>query len=511
MPDSTIVEQHQPCPCGTSSDAYCTYSDGHGYCFSCARVFGTITNEEILDEYELTEGVFTYEYLPLRGVTQETMAAYDVKTKVDATGKPVAIGFNYGKDNYKIRDLAEKKFYAVGEMSTASLFGADKFSAGQSKAITITEGELDALSAFQMLGSKYPVVSVRGASSAAKDCTVQRDYLNSFEKIYLCFDNDEPGQKAVEAVARLFDPSKIYHVKMTRFKDANEYLQANEGDEFRHVWFNSKRFGQRGILSSLTDFSKILSHSNDKPSTPYPFPTLQSMTYGLRQGEITLLTALEGTGKTEIIRAIEHKILKDTDLNIGIIHLEEPADRCLKGLAGYELKQPCHLPDSGVSQEEIEKALEGLIKRDDRLHYCQPPETDDPDEILDKFRFLATSGECAFISLDLITVLVTGRRQEDQTAVLDYITTKAERMTEDLGFGLIMVSHVNDEGLTRGSRNISKTSATWVHLDRDVKGGSNITRLNLNKNRFGAKTGPAGLLEFDPSTFMLKEVGELPN
>jgi hypothetical protein len=73
-----------------------------------------------------------------------------------------------------------------------------------------------------------------------------------------------------------------------------------------------------------------------------------------------------------------------------------------------------------------------------------------------------------------------------------------------------MVSHVNDEGLTRGSRNISKTAATWVHLDRDVKAGSNVTRLNLNKNRFGAKTGPAGELLFDPSTFMITEAPKEP-
>jgi hypothetical protein len=32
-----ILEQHIPCPMCSSSDAYCIYSDGHGYCFSCRR------------------------------------------------------------------------------------------------------------------------------------------------------------------------------------------------------------------------------------------------------------------------------------------------------------------------------------------------------------------------------------------------------------------------------------------------------------------------------------------
>jgi twinkle protein len=501
---SEIVERHVACPCGKSSDAYCKYSDGHGHCFSCGATH-TESFPEQIETGEQLDGTYTYEFIPWRSVTKETMAAYGVRTKVNAEGKPVSLGFPYSDDTFKVRDLAEKKFYAVGQMSTASLFGASLFSAGQSKAITITEGEMDALSAFQMLGSKYPVVSVRGATSAKKDCSLQRDYLNAFDRIYLCFDNDEPGQKAAQEVASIFDPNKVYHVKLTRFKDANEYLEKGDAEEFRHVWFNSKRYGQRGILSSLSDFRKILSTSDDRPAVPYPFPTLQQMTYGLRQGEVSLFTALEGTGKTEIIRCIEHSILKNTDMNIGVIHLEEPADRCLKGLAGYDLQAPCHLPDSGFSKEDIDVALTKLIGRDDRLHYCQPPDTDDPDEILDKFRFLATSCDCKYISLDLITVLVTGRKKEDQTQVLDYLSTKAERMSEDLGFGLIMVSHVNDEGETRGSRNISKACHTWVHLDRNVRSGSNITSLNLNKNRFGAKTGPAGHLIFDPSTFMMQE------
>ena len=504
---SQIVQRHIPCPdeegCG-SSNAYCTYDDDHGHCFACGKNFNLEQNnnkglEPILD------GNFTYEYVPWRSVTKDTMAQYGALTKINDEGRPVSLGFPYAEDTFKVRDLTEKKFYSIGSMSDASLFGASRFSAGQAKAITITEGELDAMSAFQMLGSKYPVVSVRSASSAKKDCATQRDYLNSFEKIYLCFDNDEPGQKAAQEVAQLFDPAKIYHVKLSRFKDANEFLERGGAEEFRHVWFNSKRFGQRGILSSFTDFHTILAEGKERPVVPYPFPTLQHMTYGLRQGEVTLFTALEGTGKTEIIRSLEYNILKTTDLNIGIIHLEESGERCLKGLAGYELKKPVHLPDAGVSDSDIEAALQKLVGRDDRLHYCQPPDTDDPDEILDKFRYLVSACNCAYISLDLITVLVTGRKRDDQTAILDYLSTKAERMTEDLGFGLIMVSHVNDEGETRGSRNISKTCGTWVHMDRNVRAGSNVTRLNLNKNRFGARTGPAGEVVFDPDTYLMYE------
>src|SRR6266536_6088353 len=97
-----IVEQHIPCPVCPSSDAYCVYDDGHGYCFSCEYFKPALIKEE----FELDS--FTYEYLPWRGVSKETMEVYDVKTKIDVEGAPVSIGFKYPNDSYKVRSLTEK-------------------------------------------------------------------------------------------------------------------------------------------------------------------------------------------------------------------------------------------------------------------------------------------------------------------------------------------------------------------------------------------------------------------
>jgi twinkle protein len=502
---SNLIERHVPCPCGKSSDAFCVYDNGHSHCFSC----GNHTYPNDFPERDNLEGDFTYEFLPWRGVTKETMAAYGALTKIDSQGKPVVLGFPYSEDTFKIRRLDKKEFFTVGAMSEASLFGQSCFQAGQSKAVTITEGELDALSVYQMLGSKFPVVSVRGATSAKKDCTKQYEWLNSFDKIYLCFDNDEPGQKAVKEIATLFDFNKVYHVKLTQFKDANEFLEKGDPNDFSRVWYNSKRFLPEGIVSSYSEIDAILDEDDSKESVSYPFPTLQDMTYGLRQGECTLFTALEGVGKTEILRAIEFNLLKTTDHNLGIIHLEEGQKRSIKGFAGYDLQSPCHLPDAGISKADIKEAYRRLTGRDDRVHYYSHFGSDDPEAILDRIRFLASACGCRFIFLDHITMVVTGLAEGEQTKVLDYLSTKLAMMVEDLNFGLVFVSHVNDEGLTRGSRNISKVAHTWVHLNRDITSESetlrNTTFMTVRKNRFAGRTGPAGALLFDPSTFIVKE------
>jgi hypothetical protein len=77
-----------------------------------------------------------------------------------------------------------------------------------------------------------------------------------------------------------------------------------------------------------------------------------------------------------------------------------------------------------------------------------------------------------------------------------------------------MISHVNDNGQTRGSRNISKIAHTVIDISRDKLAESeeirNTTFLTVEKNRFGSKTGPGGKLFFDPVTFKINDVVELP-
>src|SRR5689334_981274 len=109
MTESTLVHAHQPCPLCSSSDAFSIYDDGHGYCFSCK---GTTPGYSIQPAAE----AFTYQYVPWRGVTAETMRFFKASTKVNQDGEPVAIGFPYQGDAVKIRELSNKTFYTKGGM-----------------------------------------------------------------------------------------------------------------------------------------------------------------------------------------------------------------------------------------------------------------------------------------------------------------------------------------------------------------------------------------------------------
>ena len=84
-------------------------------------------------------------------------------------------------------------------------------------------------------------------------------------------------------------------------------------------------------------------------------------------------------------------------------------------------------------------------------------------------------------------------------------------MAKELKFCLIEISHVNDDGKTRGSRNITKVANTVIHMFRDkinpVASERNKLYLVVEKARLrGAETGPAGFLVFNSTTLNLEDV-----
>lgn len=499
---SKVAELHLPCPQCPSSDAYCVYDDGHGYCFSCEYY------KPAKEEFNSLS--YTYEYLPFRGLTKSTVEFFDVKTKIAEDGTPLAVGYRYPNSLHKIRSLTEKDFYWEKldgiEPAQSGLFGRDKFSAGSNKYVTITEGEPDACSLYQVL--RTPVVSVQSSSSAVRDCTVDYDWLQSFERIYLAFDGDTKGRQAAARVAKLFGFNKIFLVNFTKRKDANEYLQAGEEDELRNIWWNSKHYLPETVVSSFHEFEKILKQQPTE-GVPYPFPTLNEMTYGIRTGESVLITAQEGVGKTEVMHAIEYQLLEKTDDNVGAIFLEEPKARHLQAIAGILLQKPTHLPDSGCSVDSVLGAVQEVVRRDDRLHIYSHFGSTDPEVLLDTIRFLATARSCRYILLDHIGMVVSGLGGEDERKALDYIATQLEMMVKELDFALILVSHVNDFGQTRGSRYIAKVCDCRIHLTRDLDAGSNIIDFMVkDKNRFVGKTGPAGSYTFDQYTRQYSPVND---
>lgn len=410
----------------------------------------------------------------------------------------------------KIRRKGEKAFYWEGDVGRGTLFGQQLFPGG-GKAITVVEGECDALAGFQLTGSRYPCVSVKSASEAKRNCADHFEYLDSFEKVVICFDNDEPGRKAAQEVAQLFAPGKAHILQLRHAKDANDYLMKEMTKEFIDEWFRAPSYTPDGLKIGKDMWDEIVNHKVPK-SVPYPFDGLNHMTYGLRLSEVVLLTADTGVGKTSVVKAIEHNLLKNPELieegkGVGILHLEEPNYDTVIGLMSVEASKPYHLPDTERTEAELKEHFDAVINHN-RIVIWDHFGSNDIDAVLAKIRHMAALG-CSYIVLDHLSIVVSDH-SGDERKQLDEISTKLKMLCMNLSICVIAVIHINRQGQVRGSAGPEQIANIVVKLHRDKTDPDpwrrNVTQLVVEKNRFCGRTGPACYLFYNEITGRLEEL-----
>jgi twinkle protein len=516
------TKTHVACPCGQSSDAFSYREDGSGYCFSAAcKNPNILSNNKKERDYEDLSDEYIPKFYSHRGISEKTFRKFNIMTKFakDTEGEhkiPHSVGFPYPNGSFKVRLLDKKEFFSSGPMSQATLFLKNFFDPGSRRVITIVEGEYDALTATEILGPDSAVVSVRSASSAVQDCKNEWDYINSFEKIVVNLDNDEPGQTAAKKVLQLFDFKKTYNLVLTKHKDVNSYVwdtktnqPVDDAKDYFQAWKGVKRHTPDNIISGNSSFRAALRQEREAMLATYPLPELQSKLFGIHAGEVIIIKALEKIGKTELFRLFEDHIFKTTKHPVGVIHLEEDSATTLKGMAAYYSQQPIHIPDSNASEDDIMSILEEINGPDEeRIFLRSSFDIEDEDAFINGVRFLASVGGCRIIFLDHISWLATGGDDQDERKKLDRIATRLKLLAKELGFALIMISHVNDNGQTRGSRYITKVCDTIININRDKVHPDEVERsktyIEIEGARLmGATSGPAGYAIYDYDTHIL--------
>ena len=533
------VKIHLPCPCGKSSDAFTVYEDGHGYCFrgGCEKYFKaeeltdglgdvmklTSILDDAIEESNnsgLSFGTDGTQAIEDRNISSDTCKKYNVTVTKDVAHYYPYYS-NEGKHIANKVRMAGKQFKWEGYSQSATLFGQNVFSKNSSKGITITEGELDALACYQLLGSKYPAVSVHSASVACRNCKQNYNYLNSFKEIAICFDNDEAGKLASEQVAKLF-PNKAKVMKLDNgFKDACDYLIAGKDKEFKNIWFTAEKYIPAGIVAGNSLYNRL--KDKKKPDCiPLPWEALQDITYGIRKGEMWTITAGSGMGKTQVLRELAYHIQQTTNENIGMLFLEDILDDSARGMMSLSANKPLHIPNVKVSPEEFEEAYKNTLGTN-KYFFFDSFGSNDIDTIIEAIEYLALGCDCKYIFLDHISILVSDQSQGDERKALDEIATKLRTLTIKLDIWLGMVSHSkrptgksHEEGgqtslaELRGTAGIGQLSNMVLGLERNGQDDDpyqrNVTLIRVLKNRFSGLTGPTSHLYYDRATGRLSEI-----
>ena len=537
MTDTATFVQHLPCESCGSSDANSLYSDGHQYCHKCEEFIPS--NEET--SMQTNTVVSIDKPKPLNGYDNAVISDLGDRKIAADTAKLYGVSviknnstithhlYSYkGSDGEligrKIRGVEGKKFWSEGNLSDAGLFGQHLFPR-KGKYVTVCEGELDAMSAYEILGSKWPVVSLKnGAGAAVKNCKESFDFLNMFDNIILCFDSDKEGREAAQKVGQLFEPNKckIVHLSM---KDANEYLKTGQRSQFVEAWWNAKSYTPAGILN-LNELGSSLYDEAYFESVQYPWSKLNEKTYGMRTGELVTFTSGAGMGKSSIIRELMHHIMSTTKYNIGVLALEESIRNTAFNIMSVEANARLYIKEvrDQFTQEQLNDWQEKTVGTG-RFFAFDHFGSISNDEILDRVRYMAKALDCKWIFLDHLSILVSGQEDKgDERKSIDILMTKLRSLVEETGIGLLLVSHLRrpsgDKGHEdgrevslshlRGSASIAHLSDSVIALERNQQATdpveANTTTLRILKNRYTGDTGISTHLHYDSETGRMTQI-----
>jgi twinkle protein len=463
----------------------------------------------------------TFDSLPKRKLTKETTSKWrygvstyntrpcHVATYFDDDGSPVA---------QKLR-FPDKSFMILGNADAMGLYGSRMWKEG-GKHLCITEGELDALSVSQVMGNKWPVVSIpNGVSTAKRVLQENLAYCEKFERIVLMFDNDEKGREAAKECTELFTPGKCA-VALLPLKDASDMLQAGRDGEIISAFWDARVIRPDGIVNGNELWEKIsVEEAND--AIMYPWSGLNKLLYGCRKREIVTLCAGTGVGKTSVCSEIEHAFLQNPEEKVGVLKLEQGVKQSAYQLMGIEINKRLWIREvrDNVSEEEKREAFDATVGCG-RYFLYDHWGSSDVDNLLSKIRYMVKGCGCTTIVLDHISIVVSGIEEGEERRLIDNLMTRLRSLVEEVNCRLILVSHLkrpdgkgHEEGAQtslsqlRGSAAIGQLSDIVIGLERnqqDTETG-NFTQVRVLKNRFAGETGPACVLSYDRNTGRLSQ------
>jgi twinkle protein len=518
--------QHEPCPeCG-SSDALARYDDNSAHCFACKANFkgdGQQVEQTTTQPRDWTPVEGHVQALPNRGLKEETLKFAGFKVG-KLGGKSVHI--HESRDDkgqlvaQKFRDK-DKKFSWIGDAKNPPLYLKWKWKPG-GKFLTITEGEPDAHSYLQAFDNKYPVVSLPNGTGSVEQ-VIKRDYefITSFDNIVLSFDMDEPGQKALKIACEMLPPGKVKVVKL-QHKDANDVLKADGPGALVKAFWSAETYRPDGIVTGA-DIKLEDLMQDTCAGYELPFPKLNEMMYGLRKGEITLLTAGSGIGKSTLLRQVVFGLHQQHSITAGNIYLEESNRKTAQGYIALDNSVPLgrlRRNKNILTPEQWRVSHERVIRQ--RMVFYNHFGSLESDRLLSKMEYMARVCGADFIAFDHISIATSGLESssEGERKDIDILMTRLRQLVESTGVGVLGVVHLkrsvgknfNEGGQIslndlRGSASLEQISDNVIALERNQQADGperDLMHLRVLKCRESGDTGEADDLIYNRETGKLE-------
>lgn len=479
-----------------------------------------------------------------RGIDDKIYAMFGVRHSFDEETGEVAEQYypctqEGSLTGYKIREVP-KNFRSTGRTgATTECFMQFKFKTG-GKYVVLCEGEIDALSAYQMFkqyndsrGTDYEIAVVSATTGAQSSKQIANNYkfFDSFEQIIISYDNDKPGQDAIEQIVKVLPKGKVKIMQM-KHKDANEYLEKGNQKGFIRAFYDAKTFVPAGVVGSSQLYDKLLEAAVvEKIPLPPFMKKLDAMIGGVELGTIGIFAAGSGAAKTTVANELIYFWLFNSPHRIGVVSLELTCDQYAQAMLSRHIQNKISRirnveeKVTYLKQDRVrDKANELFLDSNGNDRFMLIDEREGSVETLqDKIEELVISCGCKVIILDPLSDIMDSLTVDEQAKFMKWC--KGIIKTYNVTF--LMIAHIRKSGSNKdaastgafipeeaitGSSTIFKSASWVVMMMRDKYNDDaiirNTTKLILSKNRSGGETGDAGNLYYDNQQHVLHDLEE---
>lgn len=455
-------------------------------------------------------------FLDKRHLKPETLAKYGAGFTDDGTVF-TAVYYHDGMPVFAKHRSADKRFWNTGAENLPMLGLYGWHAASTKKYALIVEGEVDALSAWQMMGGMMTVLSPpNGVGDAAERVRRDLPQLDQYEKVYVAMDADRPGQETQQAILDVLDGG--YAVTLpTGFKDASEMLMAGEEKAFQAAVWAGQRVTPSGFVDSATLIDRTLDFLRDKNKRvgiPFGWDGLDEMFGGQRPGEVLTWVSGSGTGKSTVVRHLLWN-LHNQGVKSAYLPFEDMTEVALTQLAQLDLGR------NVLRLEELDETTgtalaDALTAMLEHITVLDKFDWADPLEVVKKLEYAVRIHGARVLVLDHITWLAESSA-EDSRIVLERVMPALKGLATKHGVTIHIVSHLSrdkaDKDDTKPALNRIKNSSAIVQVSDGVIGiegnreENRIEIIALKQNRLWGRSDRLSVaLEYDNETTRLSEV-----
>lgn len=445
-----------------------------------------------------------YEYLTkVRGLNEETIQKF--KLGYDPQKDAVSIPSYKGGEliNIKYRFLNPKDIRYIGTAGAEPwLFHDEGIEIGMEKgAVFIAEGELDAMSLWQM-GVKNVISPGAGANSFGEWI----EKLDKVKQVWIVYDNDNPGQQAAKELAERIGVEKCRNVIYPEgVKDANEFLLKHNTSDLRELFAKAKPF----YKYEFSGVSDVIQKMVDDPMDYLEVSLLPFVK--LERDQLIVLSGVTNAGKTTAALNIT-KESAQRDIPVLFLPFERGVysvgRRYVQILLGKTMEEMQFTP-----KEEWQKLAYKLASQP--VYFACPPKEKIVDTISRAKRLFGVK----LVVVDHLDYLIRNTNGNRETAIADTVQSM-KRLAEQLAVIIIIVTHVrklDEPGSTlkrkpnlddlKGSSSLKQDPEVVAMLYPTDDGRGITVDILKNKGTMGAKTfninNNTGVIHgtYDPNNF----------